>query len=150
MTIKTEIKRSIKDRTCVSKSVSKQNGMTLLELLVVIVIVGILASLSYPLYNSRTIKNNRVVAISSLLKARSFLEQCFLNHASYEGCTVIQTDNNSLFDITLIKTVDSYSLKATNKNAKIDGACISFSINNIGKRTVGIGSTSSVESCWTL
>jgi type IV pilus assembly protein PilE len=150
MTIKIEINRSFKDRTCLSKSVSKQNGMTLLELLVVIVIIGVLASLSYPLYNSRTIKNNRVVAITSLLKARSFLEQCYLNHAIYEGCSVAETDNNSLFDITLIRTVDSYLLKATNKNAEIDGACISFEINNTGRRTVGTGSTSTVEQCWSL
>ena len=63
----------------------KQNGMTLLELVTVIAIVGILAAIAYPSYVGQIRKSKRAVAKSTLLDAANREEQYFFNNRAYTG-----------------------------------------------------------------
>lgn len=131
------------------------DGMTLIELMVVIAIVGISASIAYPLYNEQSRKKNRVMAVSSLLQARAQIEKCFLNNQNnfYDGCTFDATksiDRTKLYKIkvTLNPGVNatSYLLTANKNKAGKDLECSSFSINNAGiKSSTGTGS---LQRCW--
>jgi type IV pilus assembly protein PilE len=140
----------------------KISGMSLIELMTVIAILGILVSIAIPLYKTQNWKKNRVVAISSLLQYRAQLEKCFLNNQpnNYNGCTLdtaTSIDSSNLYKVNPIFIRDlnndriSYTLTATSDKANndvktVDDECITFSITNIGiKSSTGTGS---LQRCW--
>ncbi len=61
----------------------REAGFTLIELMVVIVIIGILASIAYPSYREHMRRSARSDARAALLDAASREEQYFLDNKSY-------------------------------------------------------------------
>ena len=62
---------------------SKQQGFTLIELMIVIAIVGILAAVALPSYRSYVVRSARVAAQTELMELASLQEKIFLNSNSY-------------------------------------------------------------------
>jgi type IV pilus assembly protein PilE len=58
-------------------------GLTLLELLVTLALVGILAALAYPSYRSTLLRAHRVEAIDALLGLAAAQERFHLQHGRY-------------------------------------------------------------------
>ncbi|ORU90198.1 MAG: hypothetical protein A6F71_04320 [Cycloclasticus sp. symbiont of Poecilosclerida sp. M] len=58
-------------------------GFTLVELMIVVVIIGILASFAYPAYVDNTRATKRAAAQSDLLKLANFIERRFTENNSY-------------------------------------------------------------------
>ena len=58
-------------------------GFTLLELLVVVAIIGVLAALAIPAYNSYIDKARKTVAISTLDTIRIDFEICHIEYQEY-------------------------------------------------------------------
>jgi type IV pilus assembly protein PilE len=67
----------------VMSSLKKRSGFSLLELLVVLVIVGILASVAYPSYVDSVRKANRSEAIAELQNILAAQERYFLANRTY-------------------------------------------------------------------
>ena len=63
--------------------INKQGGFTLVELMVVIVIVGILASIAVPAYNDSVRKGRRADAKSTLTTVAARMEQYFMDNKTY-------------------------------------------------------------------
>jgi type IV pilus assembly protein PilE len=59
------------------------NGFSLTELLIAMVIAGVLAAIAVPSYRSYSLKSKRAVARTALSDAASRQEQFFLNNKSY-------------------------------------------------------------------
>jgi type IV pilus assembly protein PilE len=60
-----------------------QHGVTLLELMIVVVIIGILASIAYPSYRNHIIKGNRSAAQSHMMALAAREEQIMLDRRQY-------------------------------------------------------------------
>lgn len=67
---------------------TKQIGMSLMELMIVVVIVGILAAVAYPSYQENMQQSRRSDAQAGLLSFAAAMERYFIqNNSSYTGAT---------------------------------------------------------------
>ena len=67
----------------------KQSGFTLLEIIIVIIIVGVLASLALPRFFSMVERTRGAEALNSFTAIRGAMERCYLrNDQDYTGCTL--------------------------------------------------------------
>ena len=145
---------------------AKQIGFTLIELMIVVAIVAILASIAIPSYRSYIIKSNRSAAESFILSVANKQEQFLFDARMYAGVaanpgdatglatlniTVIPADVSRHYDI-LIGLVGisppAYKVTAQPKDsqATADSVCGSVSINQAGVKA--ITGSGSVAQCW--
>ena len=79
------------------KNMKNNSGFTLLEIIIVIIIVGVLASLALPRLFSTIEFSRSTEAFSSITTVRSSMERCYLmNDESYSGCGDLGTGFNDL------------------------------------------------------
>jgi type IV pilus assembly protein PilE len=134
-----------------------QRGVTLIELLTVVLIIGILASIATPSYRQYMIRANRSEGKAALLFYSSALERCFTRYGKYDydstganGCTVSfpQSSENGLYQITApTRTGTTFTLTATPQGKQVgDTACGALSVDQLNKRTIGGSKT--VAECW--
>lgn len=70
-------------------------GFTLVELMIVVVMIAILASIAVPSYQGYVVRNNRVELQSQLLQIASNVERFKSQQLSYVGVTLAMVNNNS-------------------------------------------------------
>lgn len=69
-----------------------KKGFTLLEIIIVIIIVGVLASLALPRFFSTVEYSRSTEALSSVSAVRQSMERCYLQrNGTYAGCTDFTT-----------------------------------------------------------
>ena len=137
-------------------------GVTLIELLMVIAILGILTAIAIPSYRSYTIRANRSDAKAALLGTAGALERCFTRYNDY----TLKADGGSCEVVLPVTTENStYSIEA-DPDAKTPGIqATSFAIRAVpqGKQADDTGcaklgltsgnvksmtGTKTVEECW--
>lgn len=135
---------------------SYNQGFTLIELMVVVVIIGILASIAYPAYQDYIASAQRTDAKSAIMDAAQKLERCYTENGKYTGCTTTASSGTAFnsdeefFSITPTITASSFTLVAT-RIAGIDDKCHKFTYtsSNDKKSTHKDGSdTTTTANCW--
>ncbi len=132
----------------------RQRGVTLMELLTALVIVGILTAIAWPSYRAQVVRTNRSDAKVALEQARQGLERCFTRFNSYEaaaGCEMVFpfTVASGTYQITAaVPTPTTFTLTATPQGAQAtdDPQCANFTLNELGVRDVS--GTDTAERCW--
>lgn len=128
-------------------------GVTLIELMIVIVVVSILAAVAIPSYRRYIIRANRSDAKAVLLSTAGALERCFTRFNSYaaaDGCTLAfpVASTNGKYSVTApTQTAAAYTITATAQGTQADDSeCGNFTLTSANVRTVS-GSKSAAE-CW--
>ncbi len=136
-------------------------GMTLVELLVVVVLVAVLATVAIPSYRSHVLRTHRVEARTALLALAVAQEKFFLQHNTYatqtelsvappDGLGLAGTSANARYVLSIDSASESdYSATATATGAQVaDHDCASFSIDALGQRSATRLDGSASSTCW--
>ena len=118
------------------KRLKRNTGFTLLEIIIVIIIIGVLASLAMPRF-FRTVEYSRATeALANLSAMRQSMQRCFLQHNSYaapfcDTLTRLDVDDPSAdptshftYNVQTV-TANTFILRAT-RNALDGGTVGSF------------------------
>ncbi len=143
----------------------RQQGVTLLELIVVMIIVGVLAAIAIPTYRTYVMRSQRADAKEALLALATQQEKFYLQCNTYAdtiggapscaGTGTLQgaaASQNGWY--TLVTNGDAVSYTAT-ATAAVGGSqlqdteCRTFTVTDRGIRTAqNEGGTDSTAECW--
>jgi type IV pilus assembly protein PilE len=132
----------------------RQRGVTLIELVTVMVIVAILAAMAIPGYRQYIIRANRTDAKTALLNTSAALERCYTRFSTYRSppCTVANNvlTANSTYRIVVAPGADpntQFNLSAVPQGAQAaDTRCGTLTVDETGRRDRT--GTQAVADCW--
>lgn len=139
------------------KNIKKSNdqGFSLIEILIALVIVGILASIAYPSYQQFIHKSRRADALSTLTQYQMIMERCYSQNFSYlTACGAMpafpQTTPQGFYSIDISnRTATTYTLTATPLGSQTDDTkCVSLSVNQANVKTAVDSSAVAQTECW--
>lgn len=128
---------------------NSEHGFSLFELLIVLFIVGILATITYPIYIHVVKKTHRTEAKIALINLAQQMEIYYLeNNNSYEDANfnklhLKDVTEKNFYQLVLKSTTNSYQLSAKAKFP--DSECYLFMLNQLGEKT-NAGTRS--KQCW--
>ncbi len=136
----------------------RQQGVTLMELMVVMVVVGILAAIAIPSYRQYVIRVTRSDAKRELLGLAQRLERCFTRTNSYarmddvpnDCVTIPYTMPEGTYLISGNIADGTFLLTATPQAGQADDAvCGAFTIDQLGRQNItGTGGAAAAARCW--
>lgn len=125
----------------------KIKGITLIELMVAIAIIGILSAVAYPSYVDFVLRSNRAEAQTELLRIANLQEQYYMDARTYTadmtdlglGADPFVNNNtggNYNFDATIADSGNSFVLTATaiGNQASKDTDCTTFTVDQTGAK----------------
>lgn len=129
-------------------------GVTLMELMIVVVVIGILTAIAYPSYRQYAAKAKRNEAKSCLLQIATLQERFYLQNNVYTTdmtnlgfpvATNFLTDSASYVCTVNAANAAAFSATATYQKADAEaGKCATFSIDGAGTKT-----STPFADCWT-
>ena len=139
----------------------QMKGVTLIELMIVIVIVAILASIAVPSYRNYVLRTHRVEAKTALLNLAAAQEKHYLANNTYAANAALSTappaglglpgaTENGWYTIAInAASTTAFSATATATGGQTaDGDCATFTINALGVRSATNSGGSASTVCW--
>jgi len=135
---------------------STHSGVTLVELMVVVLIVSILAGIAYPGYRSHVVKTQRGAAKACLMEYAAFMERFYTTNLTYAGAApgnlgcalegnMPQNYTFSLPSASLTATTYTVTAAPTSEFAKRETQCGTLSLNQAGAKSASAGT---IAECW--
>lgn len=118
-------------------------GVTLLELMAVVAIIGILAAIAVPSYRNYVMRAQRTDAMSALLRIAAAQEKFYLQNNQYADALDdlnIEGTENGWYDLEIDNTdvARDFTVTATAASGGAqanDSHCESFSLTSTGEKT---------------
>jgi type IV pilus assembly protein PilE len=128
-----------------------QKGFTLIELMIVVAIIGFLASIAIPAYQDYVKKGKAAEATSNLADFRVKMEQCFQDNRDYTNaacdayCATPAGAKYFTYSCS-VRTATTYQIDAAG-NAGEDMGAFAFSVDQANAKTSEYDGASG-GSCW--
>jgi type IV pilus assembly protein PilE len=143
----------------------QSRGVTLPELLTVIVIIGILAAVAVPTYRNYLIRAQRSDATTALLRLASAQEKHMLQYGVYVtdtasvpnspetgGLGIPTTSEHGFYSLAVEATATGYNATATpiaGGGQHVDTDCVTLTVNESGtKSATDLGGANSTGKCF--
>ncbi|MEL6869107.1 MAG: type IV pilin protein [Pseudomonadota bacterium] len=138
----------------------KQRGMTLIELLLVIVILGIIVSIALPGYQDSVRKARRADSQAVMLELAQWMERFYTENGRYDqdraGAAVAPPpillasprEGTTIFYNMVVATPDdqSFTITATPNGGQVGDKCGNLTLNQASTR--GVSTSVPVSECW--
>lgn len=148
-----------------NSSMTSTRGFTLIEVMITVAIVGILAAIAYPSYQSYILRSHRSEGMALLSEAAARMERYYAQNSTYATATpnrlgLTSTANattvnsaNGYYSLSLgTPTATTYSLSATPQNAQRSDTCGTLTLDSTGLRgaagTTATANAATVSNCW--
>lgn len=122
-----------------------QRGLTLIELMIVVVVVGILAGIGIPSYRNYVIRGKLAEGTAALANGKVRMEQSFQDNRTYAGGTCPAETTNFTYACSNLSAT-TFTITATGKGGL---SAFSYTINQANTKTSatpwGNGAT-----CWIM
>jgi type IV pilus assembly protein PilE len=113
-----------------------QQGFTLIELMIVLVIIAILASIAYPSYQDSVRKARRSDAQAGMLQIVNYMERIYTEKNTYASVTIaasgVTSDYYTFTSPIPDLTATTYTLTAVPKGAQTDDSCGTLTLTQTG------------------
>ncbi len=138
------------------KGPKRQGGFSLVELMVVVAVVGILASVAYPSYVEHVRKSRRAECTAVLVGLANAMERRYSTTSSYAGGwpagepTRCPRDGGDVFyNVSFAAgqpTASSFVIQAVPSGSQSADKCGTLTLDNTGQKGMKTGQT--VKECW--
>jgi type IV pilus assembly protein PilE len=135
------------------KAYRKMHGVTLLELMIVVVIIGIMAAIAYPAYQDFVNRAKRNEAKAMLLEIAQNQERFYLQNSTYGTLSQLGytadtiTSDTGAYQVTINPPPDASNFNAVASyqlGGKEATKCLTFNVDGRGAQTSLPDAT-----CWT-
>ena len=142
----------------------RQDGVTLLELMIVVVVIAVLGAIAIPSYRQYTMRAQRSEAKSTLLRLATNQERFYLQNNQYSIDPVVlgfaaSASEFGVYDIAIVSpngVTQDWSATATpapgggsnGVDMTSDTECTSFTLTSAGARTATPGVNGANGRCW--
>lgn len=135
----------------------KQQGFSLIELMIVVAIIGILSAIAIPAYGGYVERTHRSIAKATLHELANFMERYYTANGRYVDASSnaptlpyaqSPSDTSAVYSVALVASASGYTLTATPiVGGRMDGdKCGALALQANGIKTAS--GSASVAECW--
>lgn len=130
----------------------RQQGVTLVELMVVILIVGVLSAIAYPNYLDHVERGRVSEGRVALASAANLMERCYSTRGTYVDCPALDSpiiSESGFYSVDdSAADANSFTLQATRAKAENGNKCGNLTLTQSGATDVAGTAPWGADRCW--